>query len=582
MSRMKMWQQLRTVAGLVAGLMSLTRCGGVGEGRQELVEKEVGAEAPLESCQQVVRYEDLVLTSIQDGYVVAAQPDASFGGATALLVDGDPRMEAYLSFSLHPSLVQGVTITQARLQLYAFDGSSDGPALYRAGTGWSADTLTWNTRPATVGGVVGDLGAVTSNSQVEYDVASVVTGAGTYGFALVPTGGNGVDFRSNEWFEMDQKPRLIVTVARTFCERQGSGGEFVWAWPRGGEGYQQLEAMAMDPSGGFVIAATYSGQVNLGGQTLNGPYHVALAKYAPDGAHQWSRLHVPIANGSSVFVSDLTLTPLGNILMVGTYHGAPNFGAGPLPTAGGEDTYGLFIAKFSPTGSLVWARGFVPSGDGGAQVGAGGRAVATDANGSLIVTGVFTGWLNLGGETLQSGETFSQEGMFLAKYSWEGEHLWSLAVPAGTSNPWSDGTVSQDVLTNGSGQIFVAGHAGTGRLGATGDQTPFVASYSPEGTQLWARALNGADGTVESLALLPSGSVAFGGYFSGSFTFAGATVAALPDSGGLPARDGLLGVLSASGSDAWARRLGSNREEAVLGIATDATGGISIRGFSSG
>ena len=51
------------------------------------------------------------------------------------------------------------------------DGSTDGPALYRVGMDWSADTLTWKTRPARVGSALGDLGAVGNHTPVEFDVS---------------------------------------------------------------------------------------------------------------------------------------------------------------------------------------------------------------------------------------------------------------------------------------------------------------------------------------------------------------------------------------------------------------------------
>lgn len=581
MSGMLLWKQMRTGAGWLAGMIILTHCGGVGEigeGSQGTAEDPAQQTAALDNCEPRVGYEDIEVRGLQDTYVVAAQPGATYGGASTLLVDGDPRMEAYLRFTLSPSDLQGGSITRVRLQLYATDGSTDGPAIYRTATDWNPATLTWNTRPARTSEALGDLGEVITFTRVEYDVSQVVTGPGTYSFALVPTGGNGVDFRATEYGLTGQVPQLTLTVARTYCTRRGTGGDVTWAWTRGGQGHQWVEdAMAVGADGGFVVATTYSPSGNFGGQTFTTPHNFALVKYAPDGTHQWSRAYVPFVSGSNVQVNDLALTPLGNVLVVGMYRGAPDFGAGPLPATPDEDSWGLFIAKYSPSGGFVWARGFLASGSAGEDVSVSTRAVATDANGSLIVTGGFVGRLNLGGETLTSGDTFTQYGMFLAKFSWEGAHLWSRAVPAGTSGPWNASTAGEDVLTDAEGRIFVGGSAGTGRLGATADSTPFVAAYSPEGTPRWSRALNGADGPVRSLALMPGGAVAFSGFFSGTFTFAGTTLSSPPDSRGQLRQDGFLGVLSSTGSDTWARRFGSAVADEYLGhIATDASGNISV------
>ncbi|MCP3138340.1 CBM96 family carbohydrate-binding protein [Pyxidicoccus xibeiensis] len=582
MSGWKVWQRVGKVVGATAGLMLLTHCGGAEEqtGAQAQPQEAESSKqaASSDACQPVVRHSDIWVRATEDTYATASQPDATHGSEQLLLVDGAPQLEAYLRFQVDPYLLQDVTLTQARLQLFATDGSSDGPALYRTSGSWDASTLTWNTRPARVGSALGDLGTVANNTYVEYDVTSAISSAGTYDFALVPTGGNGVDFQSLESFA--SQPQLILTVARTYCARRGTGGDVTWGHSRGGENDQYLRAMAMDPQGGFVAAADYFHSGNFGGQPLTSPYGFALVKYAASGAHQWSRVYVQSNLDSQLAATDITLTPLGNILVVGAYQGAPDFGAGPLPYINGSN-WGFFVAKFAPDGDPVWSHGFAASGEGN-NIRAYAASVATDANGSLIVTGDFTGWLNLGGAELESGESFSQYGMFLAKFSWEGAHLWSLAVPAGTSNPWSDSTLGREVVTNAEGRIYVGGQAGTGRLGAISDSTPFVAAYSPEGTLLWSRALYDANGHVESLAVMPDGGVAFAGAFQGSFSFAGTTLTSLPDSAGWSTMDGLLGVLSPTGADTWAKALGSSSYDIIHRLDADPSGNLSFALHTNG
>ncbi|SEM42522.1 hypothetical protein SAMN05444354_116147 [Stigmatella aurantiaca] len=578
MSGWKMWKRVGRVVGVTAGLMVLTHCGVAEEAvapGSTSEERTPGQEAALESCGQVTRDMEFRVTVSEDAYGVEAEPDATHEGGDLLLVDGNPRMEAYLRVSVDPEILQNVTLTRARLRLYAMDGSSDGPALYRAGSNWSADTLTWNNRPARVGGVLGDLGAVGSHTWVEYDVSPVVTGAGTYNFALIPTGGNGVDFASSERSALE--PQLILTLAWTYCERQGTGGDLAWTWARGGANEQQFGAMASHPQGGFVAAANYYGGAHFGGQTFTTNHALALMRYGENGAHQWSRVYVPGSADIQVRPNALAVTPLGNILVVGSYMGAPDFGGGPLPRTE-PFTYALFIAKFSPTGNFVWARGFIPSRPGGDAL-AVARGLATDANGSLIVTGHFGGLLNLGGEVLRSSENLSQSGMFLAKFSWEGEHLWSLAVPAGTNSSESRGW---DVATGADGRIFAGGEAGAGRLGATQGRTPFVAAYSPEGTLLWSRALNGPVGYVGSLAPMPGGGVAFAGRFEGTFSFAGSTLTSQHGTEPWPGIDGMLGVLSPAGGDLWAKGLGDTGFEDSDDLASDPSGNLSVLVHTNG
>ena len=64
----------------------------------------------------------------------------------------------------------------AKLRVYAYNGTVDGPALYTTATSWSETTINWNTRPARTSAATDDKGAIPSNSWVEYDVTPFVTG----------------------------------------------------------------------------------------------------------------------------------------------------------------------------------------------------------------------------------------------------------------------------------------------------------------------------------------------------------------------------------------------------------------------
>jgi hypothetical protein len=587
---MQVWRRVRTGAGWLAGMMLLTHCGGAEEGvkdGQPPVGDTAEEAAELGSCEAMVQMEQLTVFATEDTHASAASPTTTYGELDRVVVDGDPRTEAFLKFNITYQQLQGGTIVRAKLHLNALDGTNDGPALYRTGTDWSEGTLNWDNRPGHASSyLMGDYGSIFTNQNVEYDVTPAVTEAGAYGFVLVPMSTDGVDFRSSEHREANLAPRLALTVAKSVCTRTGTGGDVAWTLTRGGEGHQSFSAigknMATAADGSFVTLASFSGQGNFGGQPLTGWHRFALAKYAADGSHLWSRAYLPYSAGGNVHAYAMALTPDGNILVVGNYNGAPDFGAGSLPAVTDEDDVGLFIARYSSSGDFVWARGFVPTGTPTLSPYVSAAAMTSDAHGNLIVTGGFVGALNLGGETFVSGTNDWVDGMFLAKFSSEGHHLWSLAVSTGPTDAWSDVTSAGDVLTDANGRIFIAGTAGAGRLGATASETPFVAAYNPDGTLLWSRAFNGAKGGVAGLALVPGGNIAFAGGLSGSTSFAGATLTSTPDSSGQPTDDALLGVLSASGTDVWARLYGAEGNESFYGMGADASGNITVRTWRNG
>lgn len=132
-------------------------------------------------------------------------PTTNYGTGTRLDVD-NPGEESYLRFT-----VSGVTgtVQNARLRLWVTNGSSNGPSLYRAGSGWTETGITWNNRPGATSGAVGNLGAVTASTWAEIDITAQITGNGTYDFVFMPDSTDGVSFYSREG---STKPQLVLTL----------------------------------------------------------------------------------------------------------------------------------------------------------------------------------------------------------------------------------------------------------------------------------------------------------------------------------------------------------------------------------
>ncbi|MFY0572026.1 DUF7594 domain-containing protein [Archangium lansingense] len=172
-----------------------------------------GDEAPSSEvdCQKSsgLEMQELAVAPTDDGYVEEGQEQASSGVERKLVADNLSRRSAYLRFNV-PALPGPVM--QASLRLFALDGSTDGPKLYPTTTDLNENTLTWSQRPSITGEPLGDLGEVPHRSWVEYDVTSVVTGSGAYGFALINESRNGVDFASKEHSRVLWRPGLVLSV----------------------------------------------------------------------------------------------------------------------------------------------------------------------------------------------------------------------------------------------------------------------------------------------------------------------------------------------------------------------------------
>lgn len=538
-------------------------------------------EAPPEPTDCMPRTDTRIehFVPLADGYVSEGEPTRRFGTAPELLVDAAPqRYESFLRFQVLAR--PGWFVREATLRVHATNGTSDGPVLYRASSDWASDDFDWYGRPALFGGPVGNVGTVSTHTWVEYDVTREVTGGGAYAFALLPDSTNGADFHARESASEALRPQLrVVLETAPYCTYRGTGGAIGWMRPYGGAGPERLSAMASDASGGFVAAGRF------GGEPFPGEAGFALARYTPEGVPLWSRR---VTTGDATVVA-LTVTPEGNILAVGTYYGAADLGSGPLPAAPeGSFARGLFLAKFTPAGQTVWSRGFRASYMRGGTLEDWPiypRAVTTDAQGSLIVTGDFHGIMDLGGGPLFAGEPSvfpmyeSYSGGFLAKFSWQGEHLWSRVFQNTETHP----VTSRSVAVDGAGNILIGGWASRGTDlgdGTLGEFAPFIARYDTDGALLWKRLFSGLYGVVSGVQPLEGDAVAFIADFRGTFTFAGRPyVGGDPDYPSPYDISSFIGTLSASRGDGWLRGLGN--ETYTRRLVTGEGGALTVTGTGS-
>lgn len=499
-----------------------------------------------------------------DADVSQDAPTTSFDTSGVLRADGSPRLEAFLRFYVEgPAEEDGSTIRSARLRLYVLDATSDAPALYS--TTWDGAPITWESRPRPTGGVVANLGAIAAGTWVEYDVTTAVRTSGIHSFALLPESTNGVDFASQEYREgWNVFPPQLVVIREVpaYCSYRGTGGGTTrTVRQHGGGANEQVRTTAAHPQGGAVVVGFTAVGGSFGGTSF-GAAGMVLARYGADGTHLWSRL---VAQGG-LEPRAMTITPEGNVLVVGTYHGTPDFGAGPLPLA----KRGMFLAKFAPDGRHVWSRGFKATymRDELEEWPIFPMSVATNAQGSLIVGGSFHGGMDLGGGRLYAGDASTayddaEPGGFVARFSWDGKHLWSRAFEG--SFGAHDAQVN-DVAADAQGNVYVAGDGGRETDlgdGVKGGFNAFLAKYSPEGALVWKRGFDG-QGTLRKVAPLAGGRVLFLGNFGLTFTFGGRTYEASDD---YEVWYPYLGALEATGSDAWIQRENSRRPAHLFALA---------------
>lgn len=180
--------------------------------------------------------------------------------------------------------------------------------------------------------------------------------------------------------------------------------------------------LAMGPEGEVYLAGSFSGELEIGGDThvavygvdaladiIWATYDVLLVKFAPDGAYLWSKR---FGDEYSQEAFALAVTPAGNPVIGGPNEGVVDFGGGPLGV-GDEKTTG-FLAEFTPGGDHVWSRSFGPPY-------AYPVLLSIDPAGRISMAGAAAPGADLGGGPLPPVPTEQ----FIAQFDATGAHRWS-------------------------------------------------------------------------------------------------------------------------------------------------------------
>jgi len=201
-------------------------------------------------------------------------------------------------------------------------------------------------------------------------------------------------------------PVTSAGVHDIFVVKYHADGIHQWT-KRLGNAASEEGLAATDGAGNIVVAGKFSGAVNFGGGviTAQGSSDIFVAKYAPNGAHQWSRRFGHADVLAEQFWA-LAANGPGLIVMTGCCNGVVDFGGGPV-----TDSY---LVALEPSGSHRWSKGFYVSSE----------AVAADALGNTVLTGHFGGTVDFGGGPLVSVSGGGAD-LFAVKFDAGGDHQWS-------------------------------------------------------------------------------------------------------------------------------------------------------------
>ena len=220
----------------------------------------------------------------------------------------------------------------------------------------------------------------------------------------------------------------------------------------------------------------------------------------------------------------------------------------------------FFLTKYTANGNKLYTR---QMGVSGADTYATG--VATDASGSVYVTGGTTGGLD--------GNTLAGTGdIFLTKYMANGSKLYTRQMGVAGAGAYAAG-----VATDASGNVYVTGQTTGGLDGnmQTGITDFFLTKFSSGGIKQYTRQM-GAAGALTQARSVATDAI-------GNVYVAGSTQGSLDGNTLTGTTDFFLTKYDVSGNKIYTKQVGlTNLVVSAFSVATDANNNVYVSGWTSG
>ena len=274
---------------------------------------------------------------------------------------------------------------------------------------------------------------------------------------------------------------------------------------------------------------------------------------------RWAKL---LGSSGDQTVGGVAVDAKGNVIVAGVFSGTLALDANNMLSATGDDVY---LAKFDPTGKVVWSKSFAATAKPKVN------GVAVDSTGKIAIAGTVDVSINFGAGA--QSLNFTAEGDFVAEFQTDGTLIWGVLADGGDAD--NVGGVAFDA----SGNVVVVGNSVDQSIPAS---SLWIQKRNPGGGLVWYKSFD----TMGSVASIRSSGLAFdptdanrmllGGSFSDTVSFGAVNLTSV---GGY---DAFLVEADATGAIKLRKQYGGAGDQGITSVAFDADGNRVVVGTFTG
>jgi hypothetical protein len=352
-----------------------------------------------------------------------------------------------------------------------------------------------------------------------------------------------------------------------------------WASYFGGSAIDNGRCVAVDASGNIYICGSTS---STSGISTSGAYQTSMAgssdAFLAKFSSSGSLLWATYFGGSgSESAAGLAIDNSGNIYIVGYTASSSGIATSGAYKTTFGGTYDAFLAKFNSSGSLLWSTYYGGSDDDE------GEAIALDGSGNIFIAGISASTSGIATAGAFQTAFGGIDDAFLAKFNSSGTLSWATYYGgSGIENGFS-------LTTDTGGHIYLSGNTGSSTGIATpgayqtslsGIQDGFLVKFSGSGARTWATYYGGSGSeNPEQICTDDSGNIFMTGFTTSSSGIA--TTGAYMTAFGGGTNDAYLAKFTSSGSLSWATYFGASGNEWGIASAVNKSGEVYIAGATT-